>query len=102
MGIVKEYRAFESDHWLPSVVYEAPVVTSVHPAVREATDATYCLGGPRNAPRIVARQYLKPGATQEVAVRLEAEALRLRALRCNQTAQLAPTAVSTDTMDLLP
>jgi adenylate cyclase len=74
---------------------------SVHPAVREATDATYCIGGPRNAPHIVAQQYLEPGETQEVAVRLGAEVLRLRALRSNQTVQLAPTAVSTDPLDLV-
>jgi rubredoxin len=65
---------------------------SVHPAIRQATDATYCIGGPRNAPHIVAQQYVEPGATQEVAVRLGAEVLRLRALRSNQTARLAPTA----------
>jgi len=74
---------------------------SVHPAVREATDATYCIGGPRNAPHIVAQQYLEPGETQEVAVRLGTEVLRLRALHCNQTAQLAPTAVSTEPLDLV-
>ena len=39
---------------------------SVHPAIRQATDATYCIGGPRNAPHIVAQQYLEPGETQEV------------------------------------
>jgi class 3 adenylate cyclase len=74
---------------------------SVHPAIRQATDATYCIGGPRNAPHIVAQQYLEPGATQEVAVRLGVEVLRLRALRSNQTAQLAPTAVSTAPLDLV-
>ena len=74
---------------------------SIHPAVRRATDATYCIGGPRNAPHIVAQQYLEPGVTQEVTVRLGAEVLRLRTLRCNQTAQLAPTAASTDTLDLV-
>jgi len=74
---------------------------SVHPAIREATDATYCIGGPQNAPHIVAQQYLEPGATQEVAVRLGAEGLRLRALRSNQTARLVPTAVSTDPLDLV-
>jgi class 3 adenylate cyclase len=73
---------------------------SVHPAVREATDATYCIGGPRNAPHIVAQQYLEPGATQDVAVRLGAEMLRLRTLRSNQTAQLAPTAMSPAPLDL--
>jgi adenylate cyclase len=74
---------------------------SVHPAVREATDATYCLGGPRNAPHIVAQQYLEPGATQEVAVWLGAEVLRLRALRSNQTAQLTPTAIAPAPLDLV-
>ena len=74
---------------------------SVHPAIRQATDATYCIGGPRNAPHIVAQQYLEPGETQEVAVRLEAEVLRLRTLRSNQTAQLAPVATSNDPVDLV-
>ena len=74
---------------------------SVHPAVREATDATYCIGGPRNAPHIVAQQYLDPGAIQEVTVRLEAEVLRLRTLRSNQTVQLAPTAMSPAPLDLV-
>jgi adenylate cyclase len=74
---------------------------SVHPAIRQAIDATYCIGGPRNAPHIVAQQYLEPGASQEVAVRLGAEVLRLRTLRSNQTAQLTPTAVSTAPLDLV-
>ena len=73
---------------------------SVHPAVRQATDATYCIGGPRNALHVVAQQYLEPGETQEVTVRLRAEVLRIRTLRSNQTAQLAPTAVSTEPLEL--
>lgn len=74
---------------------------SVHPAVRQATDATYCIGSPSKARHIVAQQYLEPGETQEVAVRLEAEGLRIRALRANQTALLALTAVSTDPLELV-
>ncbi len=74
---------------------------SVHPAVRQAMDATYCIGSPSKARHIVAQQYLEPGETQEVAVRLEAEALRIRALRANQTALLTPTAVSTDLLELV-
>jgi hypothetical protein len=74
---------------------------SVHPAVRQATDVTYCFSGPSQARRIVAQQYLKPGETQEVAVRLGAEEFRMRALRANQTALLAPTAVSTDPLELV-
>src|SRR5262245_55676802 len=74
---------------------------SVHPAIRQAIDTIYCIGGPRNAPHIVAQQYLEPGASQEVAVRLGAEVLRLRTLRSNQTAQLTPTAVSTAPLDLV-
>ena len=74
---------------------------SVHPAVRQATDATYCIGGPRNALHVVAQQYLEPGETQEVAVRLGAEVLRVRTLRSNQTAQLAPTAVSSEPLELV-
>src|SRR5712671_3040350 len=31
---------------------------SVHPAVRQATDATYCIGSPSKARHIVAQQYL--------------------------------------------
>jgi class 3 adenylate cyclase len=74
---------------------------SVHPAVRQAKDAIYCIGGPSNARHIVAQQYLEPGETQEVAVRLGAEVLRLRALRFNQTAQLAPTAISAAPLELV-
>jgi adenylate cyclase len=74
---------------------------SVHPAIRQAIDATYCIGGPRNAPHIVAQQYLEPGMSQEVAVRLGTEMLRLRTLRSNQTAHLTPTAESTAPLDLV-
>jgi len=74
---------------------------SVHPAVRQATDATYCLGGPRNTLHIVTQQYLEPGETREVPVWLEAEALRVRALRDNQAALLTPTVPLTAPLELV-
>jgi class 3 adenylate cyclase len=64
---------------------------SVHPAVRQAQDAIYCIGGPMNTPHILLQQYLAPGEAREVKVSLEPEALRVRALRYNQTAILTPT-----------
>lgn len=65
---------------------------SVHPTVRQAQDAIYCIGGPTQARHIVAQQHLAPGETRDVEVVLDAEAFRLRALRSNHSVQCTPAA----------
>ncbi len=65
---------------------------SVHPTVRQAEDAIYCLGGPMQAQHILVQQHLAPGEIRDVEVMLDADLLRLRALRANHTAAVTPTA----------
>lgn len=58
----------------------------VHPAVRRAERAVYCLGGPVRTPHILAQQYLAPGETRAFSLPVPDDAagdLRLRVLRRN-------------------
>ena len=41
---------------------------SVHPAVRVADDAVYCIAGPARSPHVLAQQYLRPGEARSIAV----------------------------------
>ena len=50
---------------------------SVHPAIRRASDAVYCTGGPLRMPHIVAQQYLQPGEDRRLDIELD-QPLRLR------------------------
>lgn len=52
---------------------------SVHPRVRRASDAIYCIGGPLRMPHVAAQQFLRPGESRPLAPPLE-EPLRLRAV----------------------
>ncbi len=73
---------------------------SVHPAVRQAQDAVYCIGGPMNTPHILLQQYLEPGGEREVSLPLSQEPLRFRALRYNHTAPLTCTDQQTDALEI--
>ncbi|MCI0340609.1 MAG: adenylate/guanylate cyclase domain-containing protein, partial [Planctomycetales bacterium] len=50
---------------------------SVHPALRKAEAAEYCMGGPHATPHVRAQVVLAPGATREVAVTLPAGEYRV-------------------------
>lgn len=84
--------AFHCD--LCGIAYDADFDQSVelrfsaHPAIREATDAVYCLGGPANTPHIVAQQSLVPGQTRELVAPLSATPMRVRVLRHNHASRL--------------
>lgn len=61
---------------------------SVHPAVRKATRAIYCMGGPANSPHVVAQRCVAPGASAQIAWP-PGPPVRLRALRSNALAEVA-------------
>jgi class 3 adenylate cyclase len=58
---------------------------SVSPTVREAVDASYCIGGPANTRHIAAQVWLPPAGAKTLALRLVAGTYRVR------TRQLAGT-----------
>ncbi len=51
---------------------------SVNPAIREAVDVSYCIGGPANTPHIVAQVALPAQGRREVRLRLTPDRYRLR------------------------
>lgn len=53
---------------------------SVSPDIREAYDATYCVGGPANTRHIVAQLRVPAGGQADVALRLAPGAYRIRAV----------------------
>lgn len=61
---------------------------SVHPAVRQAEERIYCIGGPFNTPHILVQQCLMPQEERNLSITLIDEPLRLRAIPYNQTASL--------------
>lgn len=63
---------------------------SVHPTVRAAVDAVYCIGGPQNTPHILVQQGLPPGESLALEATLPDEPLRVRLLRLNRTVILVP------------
>lgn len=64
---------------------------TVNPAVRLARHQTYCIGGPGNAPQIVAQLRLDPGERRQEALALRPGAVRAR---CFQAGGLVPIQVS--------
>jgi class 3 adenylate cyclase len=62
---------------------------TVHPMVREAADAVYCVGGPLRMPHVVAQQYLRPQEERPVGLDLDGR-LRLRAVAGAHTLELRP------------
>jgi adenylate cyclase len=63
---------------------------SVHPRVRRAEDAIYCIGGPHNARHILVQQGLRPGEPRSVQAVLPDAPLRVRVLRLNRVMRLEP------------
>ena len=63
---------------------------SVHPAVRRAEEAVYCIGGPLTSMHILAQQLLAPGESRSVRTPL-VEPVLLRALGEMGGLKLAPT-----------
>lgn len=51
---------------------------SVNPALREATDISFCVGGPANTRHIVSQLWLAPNGTRQVTLRIEPGIYRLR------------------------
>ena len=49
-----------------------------HPAVRDVVVPTYCVGGPRNTPHLLAQQRLAPGEARTLELDLEEGEYRLR------------------------
>jgi class 3 adenylate cyclase len=74
---------------------------SVHPTIRKAECAIYCIGGPVNTPHILAQQYLPPGTERELFLTLENEDLRIRAFRYNQTVNLEGTSEKPEDLNLV-
>jgi class 3 adenylate cyclase len=62
---------------------------SVHPALRKAQDAVYCIGGPLRTPHVVLQQRLEPGEERRVRAALGG-ALQLRAAGGIQAVSLVP------------
>jgi adenylate cyclase len=62
---------------------------SVHPAVREAEQTVYCIGGPLRTPHVVAQQYLRPNESRLLPVAIT-EPLHLRAIGSQQRLELQP------------
>ncbi len=62
---------------------------SVHPAVRQAADEVYCIGGPLRTPHVVLQQRLGPGEERRVGAVLREE-LELRAVGGLRSLPLLP------------
>jgi class 3 adenylate cyclase len=64
---------------------------SVHPGVREASDAVYCIGGPLRVPHVASQQYLLPLEERPLEVPVDRQ-LRLRAVGGDGGLRLRPGA----------
>src|SRR5439155_13653557 len=62
---------------------------TVHPGVRPAVDAVYCIGGPLRMPHVVAQQYLRPREERSLQLDLRSP-LRLRAVAGAHAVELVP------------
>jgi class 3 adenylate cyclase len=69
---------------------------SVHPAVREARRAIYCIGGPANMPDIVAQLRLEPGESRREELPEEKGTLRVRCYQASGIHSLWGTRVRID------
>jgi len=63
---------------------------TVHPNVRTASRATYCVGSPAHSPIAVAQIPLAPGTPRVLELDLEARSYTVRALNCRRAALLRP------------
>jgi adenylate cyclase len=59
---------------------------SVHPGIRKAVKAVYCIGGPTNTPHILVQQFVAKGEEAIMAFPRTSDRLRLRVLRKNHVA----------------
>jgi adenylate cyclase len=62
---------------------------TVHPSVREAENAVYCVGGPLRMPHVLSQQYLRAGEDRKVDLRVDGP-LRLRAVAGPRHLRLVP------------
>lgn len=61
---------------------------SVHPSIRKAYSATYCVGGPLITPHIFVQQIVKPGETVRIPLPSLRNQLQLRVLQANHKVSL--------------
>jgi adenylate cyclase len=66
---------------------------SVHPAVRNARDDVYCIGGPLRTPHVVSQQYLRSHEDRRVRLPLRAP-VRLRTVGASEHLTIVPAAAS--------
>ena len=65
---------------------------AVHPKIRAASPAVYCIGGPFLTPHILAQTPIEKGGAAQIKIPQLAEPLRLRVLRLNHILALRPGA----------
>lgn len=64
---------------------------SVHPSIRRADHATYCVGSPSNTPFAAAQANLEAGSQKEIEIELQSESYCVRALREGLQWKLRPS-----------
>jgi adenylate cyclase len=72
---------------------------SVHPAIREADDLVYCIGGPLRMPHTVAQQYIGPHEDRRIDLALTGPA-QLRTIRAAHRLLLTPAAAQSRGRDI--
>lgn len=75
---------------------------AVHPAIRQATAETYCIGGPGRTPQFLIQQPVTRDKMTIITFPLTPEALRLRVLRANHSVVFEPPATDTLTDQAAP
>jgi class 3 adenylate cyclase len=72
---------------------------SVHPAIRAADEAVYCIGGPLRMPHAVAQQYIGPHEDRRLDLAL-AGPVQLRTVRSAHRLRLAPASAQSRARDI--
>jgi adenylate cyclase len=72
---------------------------SVHPAVRNASDDVYCIGGPLRTPHVVSQQYLRSREDRRVRLPLSTP-VRLRTVGASQDLTVVPAPASARVSDV--
>ena len=67
---------------------------TVHPDIRRAEDATYCIGGPGNSPHRAAQVQLAAGVAREIALTLRPTRYSVRSLKGRGRTYLVPSAAA--------
>ncbi|PQV63628.1 Adenylate cyclase, class 3 [Abditibacterium utsteinense] len=65
---------------------------AVHPAVRRAETAIFCIGGPFQSPHILVQKRVEPGEMTMFPLLDAQQTLRLRVLKHNKSVEIAPDA----------